>query len=136
MCVRQWDYEKIQKARWKLSTVKNLSNRQLCFTYINFAVVLWVLLPFLLLYLVRWMDIYTDKKRVLLSRMLDSQIPSLSKSLQNFLSHKNWHGIKLHYTCWYTCKSQTQNRQFCCAVIKAKQVIHLKISKTHLQLVG
>jgi hypothetical protein len=64
MCVRWWDYEKIQKARWKLSTVKNLSNRQLCCTYINFAVVWSVLLPFLLLYFVRWMNIYTDKKRV------------------------------------------------------------------------
>ncbi len=84
MCVRQWDYEKIQKARWKLLTVKNLSNRQLCCTYINFVVVLSVLLPFLLFYFVRWMDMYTDKKRVLHSRMLDSQIPSLSKSLQNF----------------------------------------------------
>jgi hypothetical protein len=34
---------------------------QLCCTYINFAVVLSVLLPFLLLYFVRWMDIFTDK---------------------------------------------------------------------------
>ncbi len=136
MCVRQWGYEKIQKARRKLSTVKNLSNRKFCCTYINFAVILSVLLPFLLLYFVRWMDIYSDKKRVLLSRMLDSQIPSLSKSLQNILSQKNRRGIKLHCTRWYTCKSQTQNQQFCCTVIKAKQVIHLKISKTHLQLVG
>jgi len=137
MCVRRWDYEKIQKARWQLSTVKKTFQSAIMLrTYINFAVVLSVLLPFLLLYFVRWMDIYTDKKRVLLSRMLDSQIPSLSKSSQNFLSHKNRCGIKLHCTCWYTCKSQTQNQQFCCTVIKTKQVIHLKISKAHLQLVG
>jgi hypothetical protein len=64
MCVRQWDYEKIQKARWKLSTVKKLSNWQLRCTYINFAVILSVLLPLLLFYFVRWMNIYTHKKKI------------------------------------------------------------------------
>jgi hypothetical protein len=66
MCVRRWHYEKIQKARWKLSTIKKSFQLPIMLHLYQFGCHFYQFCchSCYCTLLGEWIYIYTDKKRV------------------------------------------------------------------------